>query len=174
MVSYTLEALKQSLSKLESLRNSKTIIRERTLSPQARALQSMTVNNPVFDKHTRSQLRSSLGNAYLYINPDYAVDWTNPHSVVGYISEKGNFYNFIQSHENPNFEFVEKQDWENIQTKSKTVTVKDVIDCFNINTSRAHKPIKSRTKVSRDAQNTQKTKRASPRRAKTRKNRKNT
>jgi hypothetical protein len=151
-MSYTLKALTESLGKLESLRNSKGM----PAVPMDEQPQSSHSINPLSNKAVRTRLRRSRGKAYLYINPDYSIDWSSPNSIVGYVSEKGNFYNFIQSHENPNFEFVEKEDWENIQIKSKVITVHDIVQCT---APRKAQPKSNRRRTSRKAG---KTKRKTP------------
>ena len=128
VMSYTLKALSESLGKLESLRNSKGVPAQSVEEPTDLSQSSHSIN-PLSNKAARNKLRRSRGKAYLYINPDYSIDWSSPNSIVGYVSEKGNFYNFIQSHENPNFEFVEKEEWENIQIKSRAITVHDIVQC---------------------------------------------
>lgn len=77
---------------------------------------------------TREVIRQSRTKAFLYIQPDRTIDWTDLNFVVGYLNQNGKFYNVALGKQNKEFKLIGRQKWEHLKNKSTTITVRDVIN----------------------------------------------
>lgn len=84
-------------------------------------------NNPIALKDSRTRLRKEREKAYLYLQSDFQVNWSNPHFVIGYLTKEGTFYNIVKDHSvhKDTFKLIGRERWEELPTFTE-ITVRDV------------------------------------------------